>query len=63
MTGHPQQRDPTNSSPETPKPPQQGGPDIEPKLGREQPGRGIDTGVDTGAIQPGASGDNSPLDR
>jgi hypothetical protein len=52
--------DPTNSSPQTPKPPQQGG-NIGPKLGREKPGEGLDTGVDTGAIQPGASGDASPL--
>jgi hypothetical protein len=53
--------DPTNPSPNAPKPPQQGK-DITPKLGRERPGRGLDTGFNTGAIQPGASGDASPLD-
>ena len=52
--------DPTNPSPQTPRPPQQGT-DAGPKLGREEAGRGIDTGVDTGAIQPGASGDADPL--
>ena len=60
MTGQPQ-RDPTNSSPEAPRPPQQGK-DIAPKLGRDQPGRGLDTGVDIGSIQPGASGDSAALD-
>ena len=53
--------DPTNPNPNAPQPPQQGK-DMTDKLGRETPGRGIDTGVDTGAIQPGASGDASPLD-
>jgi hypothetical protein len=60
MTGQPQS-DPTNPSPHAPRPPQQGK-DVEPKLGRDQPGRGLDTGVDTGAIQPGASGDSAALD-
>ena len=27
--------------------------DLRRKLGRERPGEGLDTGVDTGAIQPG----------
>jgi len=49
--------DPTPSSPRAPRPPQQGK-DIGPKLGRDQPGRGLDTG----AIQPGASGDSAALD-
>ena len=31
------------------------------KLGREQPGKGLDTGVETGAIQPGQTGDARPL--
>ena len=31
------------------------------KLGRKKAGEGLDTGVDTGAIQPGQSGDASPL--
>ena len=52
--------DPANRTPQAPRPPQQGK-DVGPKLGRDQPGRGLDTGVDTGAIQPGASGDNDPL--
>ena len=30
--------------------------DVRQKLGRERPGEGLDTGVDTGAIQPGKSG-------
>ena len=32
-----------------------------PKLGREIPGRGLDTGFDTGAIQPGKTGGAAPL--
>jgi len=32
------------------------------KLGRETPGRGLDTGFDTGAIQPGKTGGARPLD-
>ena len=55
------QNDPTNPSPHAPKPPQQGK-DVEPKLGRDQPGRDLDTGVDTGAIQPGASGNSNAID-
>jgi hypothetical protein len=31
------------------------------KLGRDEPGEGLDTGVDTGAIQPGQSGDNGRI--
>jgi len=58
---HQPQRDPTNPTPHAPNRPQQGK-DIEPKLGRDQPGRGLDTGVDTGAIQPGASGDSNAID-
>jgi hypothetical protein len=62
MTGqHQPQRDPTDPSPHAPNPPQEGK-DVGPKLGREQPGRGLDTGVDTGAFQPGASGDSTAID-
>jgi len=65
MTGQQQQHDPTRQTPEAPRPPQQGK-DVGPKIGCEQPGRGldtgVDTGVDTGAIQPGASGDSAALD-
>jgi hypothetical protein len=57
---HEHLHDPTNQSPKAPDPVQKGKV-IEPKLGRDQPGRGLDTGVDVGAIQPGASGDNDPL--
>jgi hypothetical protein len=32
------------------------GPDVRRKLGRDRPGEGLDTGVDTGVIQPGKSG-------
>lgn len=60
MTGQPH-TDPAQPSPEAPRPPQEGK-DVGPKLGRDQPGRGLDTGVDTGAIQPGASGDSNALD-
>ena len=61
MTDQRQQQTPPRPSPEAPRPPQQGK-DTAPKIGREQPGRGLDTGVDTGAIQPGASGDSTALD-
>ena len=37
--------------PQTPAKPGEDG--ITPKLGREKPGEGLDTGVDTGQIQPG----------
>jgi hypothetical protein len=57
---HEHLHDPTNQSPKAPEPPQHAK-HIAPKLGREQPGEGLDTGVDTGAIQPGATGDNDPL--
>jgi hypothetical protein len=60
MNGEPH-TDPKDTTPRAPRPPQQGK-DIGPKLGRDQPGRGLDTGVDTGAIQPGASGDSAALD-
>jgi hypothetical protein len=62
MSNRPSEKPPTLNTPNAPKPAQQGPRDSEPKLGREQPGEGLDTGVDTGAIQPGASGDASPLD-
>ena len=55
------QQPPANpGGPENQKHPQ--GRDNDRKLGREKPGEGLDTGVDTGAIQPGQSGDASPLD-
>jgi len=60
MTGQPHP-EPAKPAQTAPRPPQQGK-DIAPKLGRDQPGRGLDTGVDTGAIQPGASGDSAALD-
>lgn len=31
------------------------------KLGRDRPGEGLDTGVDTGAINPGQTGDNGKI--
>ena len=60
MGEHPHS-DPASPAPRAPRPPQQGK-DIGPKLGRDRPGRGLDTGVDTGAIQPGASGNSNALD-
>jgi hypothetical protein len=60
MTGQPH-TDPAQPAPKAPRPPQEGK-DVGPKLGRDQPGRGLDTGVDTGAIQPGASGNSNALD-
>jgi hypothetical protein len=59
MTSKPR-RDPTLNTPKAPRQVQQGK-DVGPKLGRDKPLRGLDTGVDVGAIQPGASGDNDPL--
>jgi hypothetical protein len=55
-----QSHDPTTQSPKAPNPPQEGKTQAR-KLGRDLPGQGLDTGVDVGAIQPGASGDNDPL--
>ena len=60
MTGQPH-TEPIKPAQKAPNQPKQGK-DIAPKLGRDQPGRGLDTGVDTGAIQPGASGDSAALD-
>ncbi|MBS0334320.1 MAG: hypothetical protein JSS35_16245 [Proteobacteria bacterium] len=64
MTGQPEtHEDPKGGErPRAPRPPQQGADVNKAKLGRETPGRGLDTGVDLGQIQPGASGDASPLD-
>jgi len=62
MNDQPKANPPTLNTPKAPRPPAQGPKDSGPKLGRDRPGRGLDTGVDTGAIQPGASGDASPLD-
>ncbi|HEY8003104.1 MAG TPA: hypothetical protein VIE16_02695 [Phenylobacterium sp.] len=53
---------PTLDTPRAPKPPHEGPKSSGPKLGRDRPGEGLDTGVDTGAIQPGASGDSAALD-
>lgn len=61
MTDQPDRNPPTLDTPKAPRPPHEGPKPSGPKLGREEPGRGLDTGVDTGAIQPGASGDNSAL--
>jgi hypothetical protein len=36
--------------------------DNNPKLGRETPRKGLDTGFDTGAIQPGQTDGAHPLD-
>ena len=46
----PQDRPPTSAKP--------GEDGITTKLGREKPGEGLDTGVDTGQIQPGQNRDN-----
>jgi hypothetical protein len=59
MTGQ-TQHEPITPTPRAPRPPQKGK-DVGSKLGRDKPGRGLDTGVDVGAIQPGASGDGDPL--
>ena len=45
-----------NTQPKTPAKPGEDG--LTPKLGRETPGEGLDTGVDTGQIQPGQNRDN-----
>jgi len=45
-----------NTQPKTPAKPGETG--ITPNLGRERPGEGLDTGVDTGQIQPGQNRDN-----
>ena len=58
-------RDPKPASPQS-KPandPQTGESVLRPPLGRERPGEGLDTGVDTGAIQPGQSGNNGAADK
>lgn len=53
-----QQQPATPGAPDEPKHPE--GRDNKPKLGRETPGEGLDTGVDTGAIQPGQTSNARP---
>ena len=33
------------------------------RLGRDKPGEGLDTGVDTGALNPGQTGNNGQADK
>jgi hypothetical protein len=44
------------TKPQSPAKPGEDG--LKPKLGRDKPGEGLDTGVDTGQIQPGQNRDN-----
>lgn len=60
MTSHPHSG-PAGTTPRAPAPPEKDKA-IAPNLGRDQPGRGLDTGVDIGAIQPGGGGDSAALD-
>jgi hypothetical protein len=45
-----------NTRPQTPAKPGETG--ITPNLGRERPGEGLDTGVDTGHVPPGQNREN-----
>ena len=59
-------RDQSQSRPAEVKPstdPQSGESVLRSPLGRDKPGEGLDTGVATGAINPGQSGSNGQADK